>query len=215
MDCKKAQRLFDDLAEGRLPDATALRLSRHIQECTDCRVLQQRSARLQQLLAVKRHERPAPGFSGAFLNEFHQRLQAQTSTRPSWWRQWLAGFSAQPVHTWRVAFAGGAAFVLTVSAVSSHWMFSAAGSVDGDARRAAADVTEPLLTAASLPASESMPTRAVASVLPPPAEPSSAGSVVIVPAAAHADNDEAGAPRYVLDRITAAPASYEVASIHF
>jgi hypothetical protein len=99
------------------------------------------------------------------------------------------------------------------SVVSSKAIFSANRPAAADSLQAAVGTVSPLLAEASMPASHSTPAMAVASVLPRSAEPSSAGSVVIIPAAAQSDNDEASAPRYVLDRIT--PASYEVASIHF
>ena len=58
MDCQKAQPLFDDLAQNRLDSETALHVRQHLADCTDCRVLAQRAARLQRLLALKRYEQP-------------------------------------------------------------------------------------------------------------------------------------------------------------
>lgn len=215
MDCKKVQRMFDDLAEGRLPEAVSRRFRRHLEECTDCRVQQQRTARLQQLLAIKRHERPAPEYFNDFLGEFHQRLQAEAATRPPWWQRLAASMTAEPARTWRYAFAGALTVFVAFGAITSRVILSAGRSAGGDAPQVAAGVSEPLFAAAPLPASHSMPAMAVASALPRSAEPSSAGSPVIIPAVAHDDTDEAGAPRYVLERITDTPARYEVASIHF
>ncbi len=213
MDCKKVQRIFDDFAEGRLPEATARQLSRHVEDCTDCRVMQQRAARLQQLLAVKRHEQPGAEYFSNFVGEFHRRLQAEADVRPAWWRRWAASFTVEPSLVWRYSFAGAMAVFFAFSIVSSRVILSAGRPAAADPLQSAAGMASPLLAEASLPASHSTPTMAVASILPRSVQPSSAGSVVIIPAAASSDNDEANAPRYVLDRIT--PASYEVASIHF
>ena len=216
MDCKKVQRMFDDLAEGRLSEAVSRQLCRHLEECTDCRVLQQRTARLQQLLALKRYERPAPGYFEDFLGEFHQRLQVEAAVPPPWWQRLAATVSAEPARTWRFAFAGALTLFVAIGAISSRVIVSTNRPESGGATQAAAEVTEqPLFAAAPLPASRSMPTKAVASNLPRIAVPSSAGSPVIIPAAAPDDSDEAGVPRYVLEKITDTPARYEVASIHF
>jgi len=88
MDCKKAQRLFDDLAHERLVPETAAHVRRHLAECTDCRVLEQRGARLQRLLALKRYERPAPEYFDNFHSEFHSRLLAEAQ-HTGWWEQAL------------------------------------------------------------------------------------------------------------------------------
>ena len=74
MDCKKTQQLFDDLWHQRLTPETDAQVRQHLADCTDCRVLEQRSARLQRLLALKRYERPAPAYFDNFLSEFHRRL---------------------------------------------------------------------------------------------------------------------------------------------
>jgi predicted anti-sigma-YlaC factor YlaD len=188
-------------------------MRRHIEECTDCRVLQQRAARLQQLLGLKRHEQPGADYFDNFVGEFHQRLQAEAQVPPAWWRRWAAAFRVEPARVWRFSFAGAIMAFFAFSVVSSRAIFSASRPATADALQATAGIVSPLLAEVSVPASRSTPAMAVASVLPRSAEPSSAGSVVIIPAAAQSDNDEASAPRYVLDRIT--PASYEVASIHF
>ncbi len=215
MDCKKVQRRFDDLAEGRLSEAVSRQLRRHLEECTDCRVQQQRTARLQQLLAIKRSERPAPEYFNDFLGEFHQRLQAEAATQPAWWQRWATSVSAEPTRTWRYAFAGALTVFVAFGAITSRVILSASHPAGGDASQMASVSSEPLFASAPLPASHSMPTMAVASVSPRPAEPSLAGGQVIIPAVAHDDVDEAGAPRYVLEKITDTPARYEVASIHF
>ena len=76
MKCEQVQRLFDDLASGRLPEPLAQDARRHLADCTDCRVQQQRLAKLQRLLTLKRYEQPAPAYFDNFTAEFHARLEA-------------------------------------------------------------------------------------------------------------------------------------------
>ena len=213
MDCKKARRLFDDLADGRLAELVGSDLQRHIADCTDCRVLQQRAARLQRLLALKRYEQPSSQYSRLFLSEFHRRLEAETRARPGWWEQFLDSIIIEPARTWPYGFAGAAGIALAVGVL----IWSGNGRAPRDRRLVHEDrptpisSPSPVLTAASVPAPHSLP-RSIAATLPRSSDASSAGSVVIIPAAAR---DDASAPRYVLDRITVTPASYEVASVHF
>ena len=115
MECSKTQRLFDDLSEDRLPETLSREVRRHLDECTDCRVAQQRAARLQQLLALKRHERPSPEYFDDFLREFHQRLQTETRTQAGWWEQLVASFTIERSRVWPYAFAGGMGVLLVVS----------------------------------------------------------------------------------------------------
>jgi predicted anti-sigma-YlaC factor YlaD len=211
MQCSKVQRLFDDLSENRLPEALSQELCRHLDECTDCRVAQQRAARLQQLLTLKRYERPSPEYFDHFLGEFHQRLQEKTRTQAGWWEQLVASFTIERSRAWRYAFAGGVGVSLVVSVLMSRGFIPMARLVASGAPQAANDISMPTFAAAS----PSTQAKAVASTLSRSVEPSSAGSVVIIPAAAHNADAEVSAPRYVLDRITVTPASYEVASIHF
>jgi hypothetical protein len=126
-----------------------------------------------------------------------------------------ASVSAEPTRTWRYAFAGALTVFVAFGAITSRVIVSASQPAGGDAPQTASVSSEPLFASAPLPASHSMPTMAVASISPRPAEPSLAGGQVIIPAVAHDDVDEAGAPRYVLEKITDTPARYEVASIHF
>src|SRR5271170_3415523 len=88
MNCQKTQQLFDDLAHERLAPSTAAQVRQHLAECTDCRVVEQRSARLQRLLALKRYERPTPEYFDNFLSEFHSRVSAE-ARRTGWWEQVL------------------------------------------------------------------------------------------------------------------------------
>lgn len=119
MDCKKAQPLFDDLSQNRLDSETAVRVRQHLTDCTDCRVLAQRAARLQRLLALKCYERPAPEYLDDFLSEFHSRLMAETQ-RAAWWECALGRIDSLLVvgtmRVWRygVASAMGVAVVVGV-----------------------------------------------------------------------------------------------------
>jgi anti-sigma-K factor RskA len=91
-------------------------LQRHLDDCTDCRVLAQRATRLQRLLALKRYEQPPAGYHDNFLGEFHRRLAAVTQ-RPTLAECWVDWWSDVPVA--RLALVGAAAglmvagFVLT------------------------------------------------------------------------------------------------------
>jgi anti-sigma factor RsiW len=209
MQCSKVQRLFNDLFEGRLSDPLAQGLRRHLDECTDCRVAHQRAVRLQRLLALKRYEQPAPEYFDCFLREFRQRLQADARTQAGRWEQFVASFTADPSRAWRYAFVGGVAVCLAVGVLMSAGVVPSIRSVTGAGTQAANRVSKSPFAAALSPASPTIPTRDIIPVLPRPAELSSEGSVVIIPADAH---NEASVPRYVLDRITVTPANYEVAS---
>jgi hypothetical protein len=214
MDCKKAQRLFDDLSRNRLPEQLAQQVRQHLDDCTDCRVLEQRAAGLQRLLALKRYERPAPEYFDNFLDEFHHRVLTEAKGRTGLWEQIITrvedALTVEPGRAWRYAFAGALASVLAISAV---WM----GMHQPDQPSAGEAglvtvVSSPLtLTDAALPASQSTP-ESTTSTLPSQPEASSAGGVLVVPTGAQI---EPSTPRYVLDRIAFTPVSYEVASVHF
>jgi len=221
MDCKKAQPLFDDLAQNRLDPETALHVSKHLTDCTDCRVLAQRAARLQRLLALKRYERPAPGYLDNFLSEFHDRVMAETR-RPAWWERALGGIDSLLVvgtmRVWRygVASAMGVAVVVGVmwmSVFQTNAPESAADQIaaaDSSLVLADSQVTPP----PSHSASDTIvaPVPASLETVPGDDQPTSAGSVDLVQASVRADDT---APRYVLDRIAVTPASYEVPNVHF
>lgn len=218
MDCKKAQRLFDDLTGGRLSETIARQIQRHVQDCTDCRVAYQRAARLQQMLTLKRYERPSSNYFDRFLGEFHQRLEAATAPHVSWWDRIVDNLAIEPVRTWRYGFTGAVGLALTVTML---WRGFSSPSVNSAATAQQTSLSDPtpIFASSTLPASHSTP-RTIAATLPVSARPTrdepgiipSAGNVVIIPVAAHNDTS---APRYVLDRIGVTPASYEVASIHF
>jgi hypothetical protein len=216
MDCSKAQRLLDDLTEGRLSEAVARQLQRHVEECTDCRVASQRAARLQQLLALKRYEQPSPVYFNNFLSEFHQRLEAETAPRVSLWDRIVNNLAIEPVRTWRYGFSGAMGMALAVVLI---WRGFNSPDVapPSDADLASAQNPFHVLASSALPASHSTPQSITAS-LPNSLRTtrdevlaSSAGSDVIIRTAA----PSASATRYVLDRIGITPANYEVASIHF
>src|SRR5271154_4685637 len=107
MNCQKAQQLFDDLAHERLAPAIAAQVRQHLADCTDCRVLEQRTGRLQRLLALKRYERPAPEYFENFLSEFHSRLSAE-ARQIRWWEKALGRvddfLAAESMRVWRYSF---------------------------------------------------------------------------------------------------------------
>jgi len=220
MNCQKTQQLFDDLAHERLTPATAAQVRQHLADCTDCRVLEQRSSRLQRLLALKRHERPAPGYFDNFLSEFHDRLLTE-ARQVGWWERALGRvddfLAAESMRVWRYSFTSAVGVALVVGLT---WM-----GLRQTSDFAVVAVSPTVAASSSLPDAEAMlppphstPNTIVAS-LPSPLpvasadyQPASVGSVVLVPSSARVDSS---APRYVLDRISITPASYDVPSVHF
>jgi hypothetical protein len=221
MDCKKAQQLFDDLWHQRLAPETAAQVHQHLADCTDCRVLQQRAARLQRLLALKRYERPSSAYFDNFLSEFHSRLLSETQ-RTGWWEQVLGRvddlLAVESMRVWRYRFASAMGVAVVMGVV---WMGVRQTSDHGGAvgQTASANsswvVTE---TEATLPPLHSTPSAIAAPIpglwhaTPADYQPATAGRAVLVPAPARA---EATVPRYVLDRISVTPATYDVPSVHF
>jgi predicted anti-sigma-YlaC factor YlaD len=220
MNCQKTQQLFDDLTHERLAPATAAQVRQHLADCTDCRVLEQRTGRLQRLLALKRYERPAPGYFDNFLSAFHDRLLTE-ARQVGWWERALGRvddfLAAESMRVWRYSFTSA----LGVAAVVGlTWMGLRQTS---DPAVVAVDQTTATSSSlavadAMLPPPHSTPSTIAASlpsllnVASADYQPGSAGSVVLVPAPAHADSS---APRYVLDRLSITPASYDVPSVHF
>jgi hypothetical protein len=211
MDCGKAQRLVQDLVDGRLDGGVASELQRHMSECTDCRVAQQRAIRLQQLLSVKRYERPGQDYFDGFLGEFHRRLADTLTPQPTWWDRILETLHVQNVPTLRYGFAHAFGVILACGII-------ARALVSGDVSQ---EVTQSDVisfgaphwqAATALPAPHSTPPR-IAALLPSSSEiVSGAGGALILPVET---TGESSSPRYVLDRISRVPSTYEVASIHF
>ena len=214
MDCKKAQRLFDDLSHDRLPLERAAEVRQHLTDCTDCRVLEQRAARLQRVLALKRYERPSPQYFDNFLTEFHRRLLAETQPQPGWWERALGGIddflSAESMQVWRY----GLASTLAVTMIAGLMWTSLRQT--GESPDLAAENSSLIMS--PLPAAS--PTLGTA--------PFSAASLLRVSPADYqltmADTAErpiavtraeSATPQYVLDRISVTPASYEVPDVHF
>lgn len=214
MDCQKAQPLFDDLAQNRLDSETALHVSQHLADCTDCRVLAQRANRLQRLLSLKRYERPAPEYLDNFLSEFHSRLMAETQ-RTAWWERALGSIDSLLVvgtmRLWRygVASAMGVAVVVGVM-----WMSVRQPDAPDNPTDPTAAVNPSLVFANShaVPDTVVAPVPASLQAEPGDDQPTSAGSVDLIQTAVRTDDT---APRYVLDNIAVTPASYEVPSYHF
>jgi predicted anti-sigma-YlaC factor YlaD len=220
MNCQKTQQLFDDLTHDRLAPAIATQVHQHLADCTDCRVLEQRTGRLQRLLALKRYERPTPEYFDNFLSEFHGRIQAE-ARKIGWWERVLGRvddfLAAESMRVWRYSFTSA----LGVAAVVGlTWMGL---RQTGDSAVAAMDQTTTASSSlavaeAMLPPPHSTP-QTIAASLPTLSSTASAdylsasaGSVVLVPAQAHTDSST---PGYVLDHIPVTPASYDVPSVHF
>ncbi|MGA2137363.1 MAG: hypothetical protein ABSH14_00725 [Verrucomicrobiia bacterium] len=215
MNCRKAQELFDDLSRERLAPETAAEVRQHLVDCTDCRVQEQRTARLQRLLALKRYERPAPEYFNNFLSEFHHRVLAEAQ-RTGRWEQALGHIeellAVESVRVWRYRFASAMGVAVVVGLM---WMgvrqmddpASVAGQMAG---------TNPSLifaeTGSSTPSTFAASLPSLLQVTPADYEPAAADSAVLTPAPTHADSPS---PRYVLDRISVASASYDVPNVQF
>ncbi len=191
MDCKKAQRLYHELADGRVAEPMATALRRHLDECSDCRVFQQRAARLQQLLTLKRHEQPPPAYFENFLGEFHRRLALETM-RPVWWERLFSMITLDLPSTWRYGLAGACSLLLVLG-----FVWKASDHLHGGA---------------------SQPPVAAVTANPPVATVAHVSTVSVDPKQAVAPSawrTETSGPQYVLERIAVTPASYETASVRF
>ncbi|MCG3147845.1 MAG: hypothetical protein PCFJNLEI_01286 [Verrucomicrobiae bacterium] len=202
MDCKKAQRSIHELGNSASPD-----VQRHVNECSDCRVAQQRSLHLQQLLAVKRHESPGQHYFDSFLTNFHHRLDRETTLPPTLWQRLCTRLHIEPAPRLRYGFVHALGVVF---AIALMWQGLVATDLPVEADRAKGDDTFNVqIATGSLPVPSSTP-QAIASALPAPQPPPV--HTLLTPSVSLRDFNS---PRYVLDRIALTPASYEVASIHF
>jgi hypothetical protein len=203
MDCKKAQRLFDDLSHERLAFERAAEVRQHLADCTDCRVLEQRAARLQRVLALKRYERPSPEYFDNFLTEFHRRLLAETQPQTGWWERALGGIddflSAESMQVWRYGLASALGVTMIVGLMWTG-LHPAGESTDVTGQMAAENsslIMSPL-PVASLTLGDYQLRMADAAERP----------LAVTRA-------ESTTPQYVLDRISVTPASYDVPNVHF
>jgi anti-sigma factor RsiW len=215
MNCKKAQRLLTELADDRLSPPVASAVRQHLADCTDCRVQQQRAVRLQQLLTIKRYEQPPAAYFEGFLDEFHQRLAEESAPSLPGWQRALDAFAQRlglepcPTCRYTLASAVGAMALLTVAwfgifqtASQSENADSFIASVVSPALPSDMDDTMPASTPRKIAGTLPAPARAAAT---PPMLPA---ALMSVPAAMRHHGDS---PRYILDRISVMPASYEVA----
>jgi anti-sigma factor RsiW len=211
IDCGKIQRLFDDLADSRLAEGDRQEVERHLRDCTDCRVAQQRAVRLQQLLALKRHEQPGSQYFENFLDNFHRRLELSILSQPGWWERLsrLLRDRSRPVLRYGFAHAIGVAIAVVLiyrGSVGTDWT-SITATADQPVITSLPPATSPALVVPhSVPGT-------IVSLLSEPLDLTPASSNILsftVPALA-----EDNTPRYVLDRFAVTPVSYDVASIRF
>ncbi len=220
MDCKKAQRLFDDLSHDRLALECAAELRQHLADCTDCRVLEQRTSRLQRVLALKRYEHPSPEYFDNFLTEFHKRLLVETQPQMRWWQRTLGGIddflSAESMQVWRYGLASALGMTIIVSLMWTglRETSESADAIGQVARESSSLIMTSRIPAASTPALEMAQSQFPGSLHVAPADDQL--TLVDMPERLPTvTRAESSSPQYVLDRISVTPASYEVASVHF
>ncbi len=200
MDCRKVQRRLDEFESGRLPTAQRRAMRAHLKDCTDCRVQQQRTIRLQRLLALKTYEQPGERYFDGIAADVHRRLApGQITESPV--DRWLQQLGLDSFLSSRYGWASACA-VLLIAGLT--WVGLRNTSSLADRHRPMS--SEPVVLVETAP------------LIPPswPAAPASSaglgdGAVELVAAG----RVPSGSPRYVLDRIGVVPASYEPAHIDF
>ncbi|HUJ72751.1 MAG TPA: zf-HC2 domain-containing protein, partial [Verrucomicrobiae bacterium] len=190
MDCGKAQKSFDDLSRGRLEPETAAEVRQHLADCTDCRVQEQRAARLQRLLALKRYERPTPEYFDGFLSEFHGRLLAEAQ-RPGWWDRVLGRIgdlvTVESARIWRYRFASATGVAVVVGLM---WMSVRQTNDPSNVASPMAGADQSLVFAETTPSTPGTITAPLPTSLlqVTPADYEPAGGVVLTPASTRADS---------------------------
>ncbi len=207
MKCHQVQRLFDDLASGRLPEPLSQGVRQHLADCTDCRVQHQRMTKLQRLLALKRYERPAPDYFDSFLTDFKVRLEAEP-TRTGFWRRAFAAADLEPLLSWRYGLATAGCLI---GALALLWVGLGKSPATGSASAPAITV-EPLIVTVGNPSPVSddqlvSPRFELPLTHPVEVEPTiSPGRPVLATTVAH----HVSTPHYVLERVSITPATYDV-----
>ena len=115
MDCNQVQQYFNGLISMQESKSVSSKINQHLIDCTDCRVQQQRIVRLQQLLALKRYEKPHPEYFDCFLSEFRQRLYEEQTRQPSLWQQMTERFREFTFSAIHFRYAGGIAILIALA----------------------------------------------------------------------------------------------------
>ncbi len=71
--------------------------------------------KLRGLLALKRHEKPHPGYFANFLDEFHRRQRLEPIRHQSWWNQLAEFFRGEPLLAARYALGTAAILLLCLN----------------------------------------------------------------------------------------------------
>ena len=184
-------------------------------------MLEQRAARLQRVLALKRYEHPSAEYFDSFLTEFHRRLLAETKPQMGWWERVLGGIddflSAESMQVWRYGLAS-AVGVTMIAGLMWTGLREPTDSSDVvgqvGAENSALIMTSQISASTSAPALAMTPSQFPNSLHVAPADYQLTMADVPerLPSVTHA---ESTTPQYVLDRISVTPASYEVANVHF
>ncbi len=202
INCRQAQQWASDLARNRLDEPMAGRVRRHLEDCTDCRVRLERSIRLQRLLVLKRYETPPAPYMEGFLTEFHQRL-AWADRQRSWFQLQIeqTGWAWDKYITAHWQPITAIASVAAVVAIAGWWTVQYILPLT---RISEPDQAQPLPVAIIV--------KQTPAPLPPVPEPAPIPSLHVAPAP---NRVALSHTRYVMDRFTTTPASYETAQFDF
>lgn len=89
MNCEKAKAFFPLLNSTPSQDPAHQEVASHVSTCESCSVALEKTRKLQQLLALKKHEQPDEFFMRTYVSEFHRKLYAdvvKNQSRSIWSR---------------------------------------------------------------------------------------------------------------------------------
>jgi len=138
--------------------------------------------KLRRLLALKRYEKPHPGYFTNFLDEFHRRQRIEPIRRLGWWAQMAEFFRSEPLVAARYALGTAAVLLLCVN------MF--------------------LLTHQSS-APTNTQTAAIQQPFTPQPPPAMLAEHDLRPMVVASNNQQNLDSHYILDRVNVAPVNYE------
>lgn len=75
-------------------DPRAVEMRAHIRACAKCRAVVDHQNNVRTLIALKRYEQPAAGFSDRCAAKIRLELEQQPVAQPAWWQGWSEHFGA-------------------------------------------------------------------------------------------------------------------------